>query len=181
MTNPIPCKPKPRKPIARRKPLSRTSAPAKRYKTLNTRRKFKYESNPLKIYKRKYTDAQVAAHAQEKRRERLANPTEAEQAFMEILLSANYEDHQALSFEREAIFLNGDRFILVDFLARTAGGFTAFECDGGIHDRQIKYDRGRDRWLLARWGIRTIRIKNETVLTRPEEVREIINQIHLTP
>lgn len=134
------------------------------------RRKFKaHGSNPLKIYKRRYTDAQVTAFAQERRRERLSQPTSAERRFAELLRECNIT-----VFERESIFLNGDRHIAIDFLVKTGAGIIAFEIDGLQHRYQTKYDAGRDRWMLETHGIRTIRIKNEAILQKPDEVRKLI-------
>jgi very-short-patch-repair endonuclease len=42
----------------------------------------------------------------------------------------------------------------------------AIEIDGLAHDQQEKYDAGRDRWLLEKYAVKTIRISNDEVLKR---------------
>lgn len=75
--------------------------------------------------------------------------------------------------EREAIFLNGDRFILIDFLiSKPDGTRIAIEIDGGIHSGQARYDRERDQWLEQTHGIRTIRFRNEDVINGSEEIKQ---------
>lgn len=142
-------------------------------KTLQNRRKFKTHDNPTKNYRFKFTPEETLARAQESRRERLANPTPAETAFSELLRQ------QGVAFQREAIFINGDRFILADF--HLAQHKIVFEIDGKSHLGQLGYDRGRDKWLEATHGIKTIRIKNEAIFRKPDEVRKLIeSEVYLT-
>ncbi len=79
-------------------------------------------------------------------------------------------DDMRILYESEKIFLNGDRFILVDMYVKTAK--VAFEIDGAAHDNQSSYDAGRDKWLLRTYGVRTIRFKNSFVLGPSRAVRE---------
>lgn len=150
------------------KTRSRSQIKRTKGKTLATKRKFKSHSDETKVYHQKRSSAQVLSFAQEKRQERLANETPSEQA-MEILLR-----EWGIAFEREAIFLNGDRFILIDFLLRTNNLYYAVEIDGETHRRQAGYDAGRDRWLEKTHNIKTIRITNQQVIRKPDEVRRLI-------
>jgi very-short-patch-repair endonuclease len=76
-------------------------------------------------------------------------------AFEQIL------DQLRIPFELEKVFLNGDRATLVDvFLPKHT---VAIEIDGKIHEKQRKYDAGRDRWLLETYGVKTIRFTNADV------------------
>ena len=75
------------------------------------------------------------------RRERLMNRTRPKVAFAELL------DRYPILYEVEAIFLNGDRYIFVDFYIKSA--MLATELDGQYHEDQIKYNSGRSKWLLG--------------------------------
>jgi very-short-patch-repair endonuclease len=77
-------------------------------------------------------------------------------AFAEML------DRQKILYEVEKIFLNGDRWVLVDFYFKDRK--LAIEIDGSSHDDTKEYDAGRDRWLLERYGVRTVRLSNSLVL-----------------
>jgi len=57
--------------------------------------------------------------------------------FCEIL------DNLGILYESEAVFLNGDRFVLIDMLVRSAK--VAWEVDGPSHQQQRGYDIGRDK------------------------------------
>ncbi len=116
-----------------------------------------HRANPLKTYRRCYTDAQVMAKGREYRRERLMNRTATEVAFAELL------DVLGVLYESEAIFLNGDRPQLADFYIKSAK--LVFEIDGGYHldPKQKQHDVGRDAWLLRRYGVKTIRFSNQKV------------------
>jgi very-short-patch-repair endonuclease len=48
------------------------------------------------------------------------------------------------------------------------------ELDGSAHNGQKGYDAGRDKWLLRKNGVRTIRIENESVFRRSNEVRSMV-------
>jgi hypothetical protein len=156
--------PKPiRKPKAR-KPLKR------RPKTIAKRSVFKaHGDNPLKTYRRRFTDYQVMARAQICRQQRLRNRTRGEMAFTELL------DSMGLLCESEAIFLNGDRWVLIDFLVRSAK--FAFEIDGSSHDNQKEYDADRDAWLLRVYGVRTVRLTNAQVLGCAAKVKCIVENL----
>lgn len=131
------------------------------------RKKFKGHDNVTKYYQRKLTDYQVMVRAEINRQNRLRNATEAENAFAEILKQIGIE------YDREKIFQNGDRYILVDFYV--AGSHIAFEIDGSVHDLQRGYDAGRDGWLQSQ-HIRTVRFSNKSVLHRSAEVAEKVRE-----
>jgi very-short-patch-repair endonuclease len=96
------------------------------------------------------------ARAQGCRLERLRNRTRAEMAFAELI------DRHRILYEVEKLFLNGDRWILVDFYLKDR--MLAIELDGSVHDNQKEYDRGRDDWLLRQYGVRTFRLSNAIAL-----------------
>lgn len=147
--------PKPRKPIKRR----RTKIAAKSV--------FKaHGDNPLKTYRRRFTDYQVTLRAEVSRQARLRNRTRAEMAFAELL------DGLRIPYEVEKIFLNGDRHILADFYFKDRK--FVVELDGSAHDNQKGYDAGRDAWLLRRYGVRTIRIENQSVFRQTDAVRKLV-------
>lgn len=141
---------------------------AKRRKKLNNRRKFKAHNEKCH---RKFTDYQVTIRAEICRQAHIENPTEAEQAFAEILRN------EGIKFTREKIILNGDRFILCDF--QLDGQNIVCEIDGGVHKTQEKYDIGRDAWLAGK-GVKTIRFTNKEVLCSTKiveaRIREITNE-----
>jgi very-short-patch-repair endonuclease len=56
---------------------------------------------------------------------------------------------------------------IVDFYVPAAS--LVIEIDGGIHARQIEYDRERDR-VMRTMGLDIIRIKNEEIVDNIEEV-----------
>lgn len=143
-------------------------------KVLNNRRTFKsFGQNSLKSYRRKRSDEEVKKYAEGKRIQRLAGATAGELACAQLLTELS------IPFEREAIFLNGDRFILVDIFIRRAN--LAIEIDGSIHRRQGSYDAQRDRWLLETHGIKTIRFTNCEILRKLQEVRQrLADQMELT-
>jgi len=140
-------KPKPRKLLKRSR------------KAIAARSVFKaWGDNPTKTYRRRFTDYQVMIRAQICRQARLRNRTRAEIAFSELL------DSIRILYESEAVFLNGDRFILADFYFKSHK--LVIELDGSAHDSQKRYDAGRDAWLLRAHGVRTVRIRNSDVFTR---------------
>lgn len=104
--------------------------------------------------------------AETARQARLRNRTRAEMAFCEFL------DSHRILYEIENIFLNGDRWILADFYFKDRK--LVIEIDGSAHDDQKNYDAGRDRWLLGTYGVRTIRIANQTVFTRKDTLVETL-------
>jgi len=71
-------------------------------------------------------------------------------------------DSMGILYESEAVFLNGDRFILADFYFKTQK--LVIELDGSAHDDQKEYDARRDSWLLRCYGVRTIRLTTANVL-----------------
>lgn len=153
------------------KPRKKTKT-LKDRKKLNARRKFKaHGSNPLKIYRRRFTNLQVEIRAEICRQQHLASSTEAELAFEEILVALG------VTFEREKFFQNGDRWVHLDFYLTEHR--LAIEVDGRAHDGKRGYDDGRDQWLLDKHRIKTIRFTNETVLRHPEEVRETLRAVYL--
>src|ERR1700738_965283 len=91
------------------KSLKRRAA-LKRKKPIRAKGKFKaHGDNRFKTYRRKRADAEVWAHANKCRMERLQNRTRAEMALAVLL------DGVGILYEVEKIFLNGDRHIMVDF------------------------------------------------------------------
>jgi very-short-patch-repair endonuclease len=108
------------------------------------------------------------AHAEMHRQSRLRNPTAAELMFSDILRALD------VWFVREKIFQNGDRYILADFFLPAKK--LAVEIDGSSHDDRGGYDAGRDKWLLERHGVRTIRIANAEVLRHPLAVKDMIEK-----
>jgi Protein of unknown function (DUF559) len=77
------------------------------------------------------------------------NRTTAEIRFSEIL------DGPGILHECEAIFLNGDRFILADFYFKAQK--LVIELAIPAHDDQKEYDEGRDASLLRGCGMRAVR------------------------
>jgi hypothetical protein len=149
--------------LTRKKPLKRSR------KRIKARARFHaHGDNPLKTYRRRFTDYQVMVRANICRQQRLRNRTKAEIAFCEML------DSLGVLYESEAIFLNGDRFVLIDMYVKSAK--VAFEIDGTAHDSQEGYDAGRDRWLLKTYGVRTIRIENKDVFRNANNIRFLIRE-----
>jgi very-short-patch-repair endonuclease len=74
-----------------------------------------------------------------------------------------------LHFRRQQII---DGFI-VDFYCHTAK--LVIEVDGKIHEQQAEYDAERDKVLSAR-GLRLLRIKNEEVTEKLDQVLMLISQ-----
>jgi very-short-patch-repair endonuclease len=118
--------------------------------------------NPFKSYRRRFTDHQVMVRAEVARQARLRDRTSAEIIFSELL------DSMGILYESEAIFQNGDRFILADFYFKAHK--LVIELDGSAHDGQKRYDAGRDAWLLYTHKTRTIRITNRAVFKHPVEI-----------
>lgn len=83
-------------------------------------------------------------------------------------------DKHGVLYQSEAIFLNGDRHILADFFIPSA--ILVIEVDGAAHDDQKRYDAGRDRWLLDRYGVRTLRLPNNTVLRNPNDAVSFVKE-----
>lgn len=149
-----------------------TKKPKRKTKRIAAKGRFvEWGKNTTKTYRRKRTDFQVLAKANEYRAARRMDMPRAQQAFNEIL------DSMGVLFEAEAIFLNGDSFVLIDVLCRKER--IAWEIDGPQHEEKgySRHDAERDAWLLRRYGIRTIRISNKMVFTEPEMVREIVTGI----
>jgi very-short-patch-repair endonuclease len=147
--------PKPKKQIKARKPLRRSK------KRIATRATFKDFDNGKRCRRR--SDAEVMAKAMECRAERLANPTEAEAAMTEILTRLG------VRFEREAIFLNGDRWIAADFLIPSVK--LVIELDGAGHRLQKRYDAGRSMWLARNHGLSVVRLWNRACFDGTAEQR----------
>jgi very-short-patch-repair endonuclease len=142
--------PKARKPIPRRGP-------------------FRPKDNPLKTYRA--PSPHMKAVALQRRAEHLESPTPAEKAFACILRDMGYIE--SIHFERESIAYYPASFVLFDFYFRAHR--VAWEIDGSAHDDrgQHAHDEGRDRYFRMQ-GIRTIRVRNRVVLTRPDIVRSLI-------
>jgi very-short-patch-repair endonuclease len=118
-----------------------------------------------KSYRRRYSDAEVVAKAEECRRERLHDSTPAEEAMDAILRRLG------VKFEREKIFLNGDRWVLVDFYVASVK--LVIELDGQQHRLQKQYDHGRSMWLARKHSIKTARFWNAAVMDGTAEKRVI--------
>ncbi len=145
---------------------SRSLTPKRSYK-IKRRSKFKDCTNVFKPVQRKRSDMQVRCMGEACRQTRLADPTEAETAFADILASLS------IAYEREKFIQNGDRFILVDYYLPQH--FLAVEIDGSAHLMQPKYDIGRDKWLLDVHKIKTIRLTNNQVLKHRDETIEKVS------
>ena len=123
--------------------------PEKRLKPIAKRNVFNAHSdNPFKSYQRRLADYQVIVRAQIARQDRLRNRSPAEMRFSEML------DAERILYESEAIFLNGDRFILADFYFKAKK--LVIELDGSAHEWQKGCDAGRDAWLLPVYGVNTV-------------------------
>ena len=105
------------------------------------------------------------------RQKRLANATPAEEAMAEILTRLG------VKFEREKIILNGDRWVLLDFLLPSVN--IALELDGEGLRLQKQYDLERSMWL-ARIGFKVARFWNRAVLDGTAELR-IMEMIGMVP
>lgn len=129
--------------------------------------RFKAKDNPFKQYRRKHPPLETSFYAHECRRLRLANPTLAELAMEQLLISLK------IRHERERIVYYADRFLILDFFIPSPYGLSgiALEIDGSVHDKQKAYDRGRDSYL-ASIGIQTQRFKNAEVLKTPAKAKE---------
>ncbi|MFZ0270976.1 MAG: DUF559 domain-containing protein [Acidobacteriaceae bacterium] len=155
--------PKPKRKLRLRKPLKRSR------KRIKARAKFKaHGADPTKTYHRKRTDYEVMAHAEAKRQDRLRNRTAGELMFADILRALN------VWFVPEKIFQNGDAYIIADFFLPAHR--IAVEVDGSSHDDKGGYDAGRDKWLLERHGVRTIRVANAEVLRHPLAIKDLIGK-----
>lgn len=155
-------------------PLKRKTPLKRRRKQIKVRAKFKaHGDNPLKSYRRRFTDYQVMVRAEMCRQQRLCSRTRAEMAFSEML------DSLRILYQSEAIFQNGDRFILADFYFKAQK--LVIEIDGSAHDGQKQYDAGRDAWLLRAYGERTIRFANRQVLVEGANVlAAVLNVLKLS-
>lgn len=139
----------------------------KKRKPIARRSKFKaHGDNPLKTYRRRFSDYTVMCQAESARQARLRDRTLAELAFEEILVKLG------VSYETEKIIQNGDRWVLLDY----ACGLRAFEIDGSAHRDQPDYDAGRTRWLEGK-GYAVHRFTNYEVLQNPEETTQKVQEI----
>ena len=92
------------------------------------------------------------------------NPTEAEKLFWKRLKKYKY------TFLRQKPIY---RFI-VDFYCSKL--LLAIEIDGGYHNKQYGYDKGRED-LLYKIGIKTIRFENNDVIKNTDKVFETLDEI----
>jgi very-short-patch-repair endonuclease len=151
---PVPKKGK--KPKARRRPLPK-------------RGPFRPKDNPFKVYRK--PNQEMVASAYRRRAEHLASPTACEMAFNDILKSLGYiEDHD---YERESICFYPGSYVLFDFYFKKQR--IAWEVDGSTHDDrgQKNHDEGRDAYFAQR-GVKTVRLKNRVVMSRPDVCRELV-------
>lgn len=137
---------------------------------MNRKRKFKAQDNPFKIYHQAHTKEEVKQAAEQYRSQHLANPTNAELAFENMLKKLE------VAYEKEHIlyYANGYRFIIVDFWL--TGKRIAVEIDGSVHLKQQEYDRQRDSWLASN-GILPVRFSNKEVLYAPDAVNAKLKEI----
>lgn len=142
----------------------------KPHKPLAAKRKFNAQDNPTKTYQVKHSQEEVQAYAEECRKERLANPTTAEIECEGLLrtLRCRYEREKIIYYAR------GTKFIIIDFFIEK--GNIAIECDGGIHERQDRYDEGRDTFL-KKLGTTTLRFTNQEILVNMPAVLEKIREL----
>ncbi len=106
----------------------------------------------------------------EKAYEMRHNPTPAEARMWEILkgqVMPNFPNH---IFYRQVVAFG----YILDFYCPTLR--IGIEIDGAIHDDQRRYDRQRDS-NLARWGIKVLRTRNETVFNNPQRLATQLCQI----
>jgi hypothetical protein len=160
-----------REGLKRKKRLSSSKTPIRRSrKPIASKSVFK-AFDPLGRRSKRYrSDAEVWAFAMTKKAERLANRTNAEIRFCEML------DDLAVDYEPEAIIQNGDSFVLIDVLVKKPH-VVAFEIDGSAHTRQKKYDIQRDRWLANKRGIRTFRFTNKQIYKDLGFVRQTVIEV----
>jgi very-short-patch-repair endonuclease len=113
----------------------------------------------------------MIASAHDRRAKHLADPTAAEIAFNDVLIGLGFiEDHD---YERESIWFYPGSYALFDFFFKSH--MLVFEIDGSAHDDlgQKNHDETRDQYF-ARQGIKTVRIKNRVVLSRPDVCRSLV-------
>jgi very-short-patch-repair endonuclease len=164
---------KPKKPprwLKRKTPLK----PGK--KKIASKSVFKeWGKNCTKTYRRKFSDYEVRCQAEVSRQARLANATEAEEMFAGILMRLG------IAFEREKIFLNGDRWVLADFYISSVK--LIIELDGHQHRDQKQYDHGRSMWLAKTHGLKVVRFWNRSVLdgTAEQRINEMLGFGFQTP
>ena len=98
-------------------------------------------------------------------------PTAAEQTFASILRDMGYIEN--VHFERESIVYYPGSFVLFDFYFKAHR--VTWEIDGSVHDDrgQHAHDEGRDRYFRMQ-GVKTVRVKNRLVLTRPDIVSSLV-------
>jgi very-short-patch-repair endonuclease len=153
--------PKPTKKKKPRKPLQRKS-------------RFKSHDNTTKQYHQKRSPEEVQAFASACRTRRLAQPTEAEAAFLQILHSLGLREGKDFEREKIAFYAGGYKFSLFDFFLTKY--CLAVELDSFSHRWQAQYDLERDEYWKTQ-GITTIRIKNVKVILFPKEVIQKIGEI----
>lgn len=99
------------------------------------------------------------------RNENLADITEAEKKFSELL------DEMPIKYERELPIPSKRRVYFVDFLIRCPY-FLIVEIDGGVHKNQEDYDALRDSEIMAMTGWSILRFTNQQVLENDEKMWE---------
>lgn len=143
------------KPPKKRKPSRKRIASKSVFKA--------HGDNPLKSYRRRFTDYQVMIRAEACRQQRLRNRTRAEMAFAELL------DRHRILYEIEKIVQNGDRFVLLDVWLPKWN--LAIELDGSAHRHQEQYDYERSMWLARTHGMKVVRFQNADVFNGKAEQR----------
>lgn len=105
------------------------------------------------------------AQGEKYRRQRLASGTPAEEE-MDAILRRN-----GVGFEREKVWLNGDRPQLTDFYIASVR--LVIEVDGKYHDDrgQMRKDRERSMWLARKHKCHVVRFSNAEVINGQAERR----------
>ncbi len=100
--------------------------------------------------------------------------TEAEDILWKYLRGRKF--NQLKFLRQHPIVYGGNKsredFFIADFYCHQKR--LVIELDGGIHEGQKEYDKGRDQ-ILNEMGIQVLRIKNEMV-DLPDQALEVINQ-----
>jgi very-short-patch-repair endonuclease len=91
------------------------------------------------------------------------NPTPAEQAMWEILKKEVMPKFPEHKFKQQQVVLG----YILDFYCETLR--FGIEVDGGVHKDSEQYDCHRDK-ILARNGVQVLRIRNETVINKPQRL-----------
>jgi very-short-patch-repair endonuclease len=149
-------------PKTGRKPKKQPKLPRRRKAIKKGRTKFPADWGNGKR-KRRLTDTDVRQAAQECRTRLLAQLTPEEIELYAIL------DRLGVNYERQRIFQNGDRWVMVDaFLPRVR---VCLEADGFQHRANRQYDHKRSLWLAEVHKVSVVRFWNSEIRDGTAEVR----------